>query len=879
MRLLTVAIGAVLSSLTFSLNPAWAAPPNIVFVLADDLGWSELGCYGNGFNETPNLDQLAAEGVRFTQAYAAAPVCSPYRAAFLTGKFPARLGILDFLRPNSANALSTAHKTLPKLLKQRGYATGMIGKWHLTGYEHHGAEHEIKPVDHGFDWDFAREVKGVGNGANFWPYVFRDQSIRWLDIAEQRLGEDEYLVDRMNLEAVDFIERNRDRPFFLYLSHFAPHSILHGKPGTVEKYRQKHKPGKSTRTKCYLCQDQGREGDALNHWAGDHNPHLAAMLESIDDGVGMIREKLHELGLAENTIFVFTSDNGGETNVTSNAPLRGGKSQLYEGGIRVPMIVAWPAQSPRNSVCDQPTMNVDFYPTFAEAAGKAVMPKQNVDGVSTLSVWRKPRDAHEPRTLYWHYPLDRPHFLGGRSAGAIRDGDWKLIEYFDESETELFDLAKDPSETTNLAATMKPRVKLLKRKLETWRKNTEARRPSAPLLVEPRGLAFADHFEPKQVSSRWGFNKDWQVAEGRLKRTSNGDSITRIFLKEANYGDALIRFDFQFQGAKDLRLVTGGDGHYNAVVHILPDHFYIQTAIDRSIPYFPHRHGECRFDFQPNQWYTMTVEFLGDQLVAHIDRKHLAFAEHPILNRTRKYFAFQVDSGSAAFDNVQIFSAAKSRKFETGLRAVRTAAGKHPVPKSVDVQRSIAKTNAHSRLFREDAKYRSLVERVEQLDEKGKQQFPDVMKSHKEYRKAIALKRKSLKQNDVRYQELERASNRAKQAVDRFLMEQESGVRELKGSPRVRAIERLRRRWNSDERYLVLERARLDAAAKLQNAFPELYVTDKQIVETKRKTRKAYEQKEEFKSFVASRAEAWRAQQTYLEQNDSTLKSFRTNRK
>ena len=234
--------------------------PNIIFVLADDLGWSELGCYGNVFNETPHLDQLAKNGMRFTQAYAAAPVCSPYRAALLTGQYPARVGILDYLRPDADNALSIDHVTLPEMLQRDGYRTGMIGKWHLTGYEHHGAKHEIKPRDHGFDWDFAREVKGVGNGANFWPYVFSGQSIRWIDIPENRLGENEFLVDRMNLEAVDFIQRNKDRPFFLYLSHYAPHSILNGKPELAEKYRKKHAPGISTRREMLSVQRSGSHG-------------------------------------------------------------------------------------------------------------------------------------------------------------------------------------------------------------------------------------------------------------------------------------------------------------------------------------------------------------------------------------------------------------------------------------------------------------------------------------------------------------------------------------------------------------------------------------------------------------------------------------------
>ena len=351
-------------------------------MLADDLGWSELGCYGNQFNETPHLDRLSQQGVRFTQAYAAAPVCSPYRAALLTGQYPARVGILDYLRPNSANALSEKHVTLAEVLQQHGYQTGMIGKWHLTGYKYHQAPFEIRPTDHGFASEFAGEVKGVGNGANFWPYKFRDQPIRWIDIPGQALGENEYLVDRMNHEAVEFIDKNHEKPFFLLLSHYATHSILNGKKEVVDKYRRKHPPGKSHREKCYLCQDAGHQGDPLNHWASDHNPHLAAMLESIDDGVGLIMKKLVEKGIDENTIVIFTSDNGGESQVTSNAPLRGGKSQLYEGGIRIPLVVHWPGRVPAAKISQEPTVNVDFYPTLLAAAQVKPPAAQTLDGVS-----------------------------------------------------------------------------------------------------------------------------------------------------------------------------------------------------------------------------------------------------------------------------------------------------------------------------------------------------------------------------------------------------------------------------------------------------------------------------------------------------------------
>ena len=451
-------------------NDLQAKRPNIIFILADDLGWAELGCYGNHFNETPHLDRLAKRGVRFTNAYASAPVCSPYRAAFLTGQYPARVGILDYLRPNSENGLSPSHLTLPEMFRDAGYATGMIGKWHLSGYKYHGATKVVRPTDHGFEWNIGSEIKGVGNGANFWPYIFRTQPIRWLDLPDQKLGRKEYLTDRLNHEAVQFIERNKSKPFFLYLSHYAPHSILNGKPELVAKYRKKHVPGKSTRERCYLCQDAGLRGDPQNHWAGDHNPHLGAMLNSIDDGVGLIMEKLGSLGLDQNTILIFSSDNGGETNVTSNAPLRGGKSQLYEGGIRVPLIVSWPGEMPEGETTSQLTINVDFYPTLLDAAVIAPDRKQSLDGVSVLGTWRDPRIAPRRDALHWHYPLEKPHFLGGRSGGAIRAGDWKLIERFDNNSLELFHLANDPGEKTNLAAKHPAKREELFTKLLQWRK-------------------------------------------------------------------------------------------------------------------------------------------------------------------------------------------------------------------------------------------------------------------------------------------------------------------------------------------------------------------------------------------------------------------------
>lgn len=850
-------------------------PPNVVFVLADDLGWSELGCYGNGFNETPHLDALAKHGMRFTQAYAAAPVCSPYRAAFLTGQSPARTGIIDYLRPNSANALSTDHITLAETFQQHGYATGMVGKWHLTGYKHHNAEHEIRPTDHGFQWNIASEVKGVGNGANFWPYVFRTQPIRWLDLPNNRLGDGEFLTDRMNLEAIDFIERNKHRPFFLYLSHYAPHTILNGRPDLVDKYRKKHKPGPSTRTRCYFCQDHGHQGDALHHWAGDHNPHLAAMLESIDDGIGRITAKLKELGLDDNTIVIFTSDNGGETNVTSNSPLRGGKSQLYEGGIRVPLIVRWLNNVPAGTVCDQPTVNMDFYPTLAEAAGIAVDKRQTLDGVSTLATWKQPAAPIERDALFWHYPLDQPHFLGGQSSGAIRVDDWKLIEDFDSGRHELYSLANDPSEARDLSESRPDVAKRLATKLANWRRDVGARVPSPPLLTIARNLYFADHFSTGQVSNRWFFNKDWVAEGGVLQRAKSGSDTTRIFVKDATYKDVVIRFDFQMQEAKDVRLMTGSSGHYNAVIHIRPDHFYVQTAMDEFGPYFSYRHGECAYEFKPDRWYTMTVEIIGDQLVAHLDRDHLAYAKHPILDKERTYFALQVDDSPAAFDNIQILQATKHPDRVKNLNHIQAVSGKYPVQKPLAEQFEIQKRNAHEWFYQRQADYRSLVKRVDGLDELKKQKFPEVFRSHKEFRKQINEHRKRLHKDDVAYRDVLFATHRAQRAITAWLIAQSPSVAELPMSRREREIERLRAKHQNSADYLKLVAIRDAAQKKLEAAYPILFMTDDDINQHRKEHRAKVEKTPEFKEMNDTRAAAYREQQDYLIEHDPKLVELR----
>jgi len=423
-------------------------PLNIVFVLADDLGWAELGCYGNTFNRTPHLDRLASRGMRFTDAYAAAPVCSPFRASLLAGQWPARVGITDYLRPNDPKYLPEGIVTLAEMLKGAGYATGMIGKWHLTGYRNHGAK-EVPPTVQGFDEAIVSENRGIGGGSYFHPYHFNRE-------IKKRLDGREYLVDRVNIEAVEFIRRHKGRPFFLYVSHYAVHTRLVGRPDLVAKYAARPGAGKGNRAK-------------------RNNPHLAAQLESIDTGVGMIVAELDKQGLADDTILIFTSDNGGEDRVTSNAPLRAGKSTLYEGGIREPLIVRWPGRVKGGSVCKTPVTSVDYYPTFRQITGARPAGVQKLDGVSLLPLLNDPDAALKRETIYWHYPLARPHFLGGRSAGAVRAGDWKLIEFFDTGKAELYNLADDIGEKHDLGARRPAKVAELRKRLAAWRKDVGAK--------------------------------------------------------------------------------------------------------------------------------------------------------------------------------------------------------------------------------------------------------------------------------------------------------------------------------------------------------------------------------------------------------------------
>lgn len=438
--------------------------PNIIFIMADDLGWKELNSYGNTFNETPNLNKLASQGIRFTQAYAAAPVCSPTRASIVTGQYPARVGITDFLAPKSTDYLKPEdYITINEALARVGYHTGIIGKWHLDTQFKEGTRKGV-PENHGFDEVIGSETKYIADGDYFYPY----DKISTLD------GEDgEFLTDRLANEAVGFIERNKEEPFFLYLSHYSVHTTLDAPKSLVTKYKKKFnaKYGEGRAEVLFDGQKRGRH--QAKH---PDNPYLAAMLESIDAGVGKIMTKLEKTGLADNTILIFFSDNGGAYKVANNGHLRAHKTWLYEGGIREPLIIRWPSKIKPGTKTDVPVTSVDFYPTFMDAAGAEPPAGYILDGVSLVPLMTKSK-APEREAIFWHYPSETGSWEN-RMASAVRKGDYKLIEFYEDNRKELYNIEKDPGEKNNLAEEMPEKTAALHKLLSAWKEEVNAEAPA-----------------------------------------------------------------------------------------------------------------------------------------------------------------------------------------------------------------------------------------------------------------------------------------------------------------------------------------------------------------------------------------------------------------
>ena len=435
--------------------------PNFIFILVDDLGWRDVGYYvGYGYNgstyyETPNINKLARQGMRFTDAYAACPVCSPTRASIMAGKYPARMHLTDWIHghefpdaklliPDWTHYMSTEEVTIAEALKAAGYATGHVGKWHL------GDDPSYWPDNQGFDVNIGGWKLGYPSGGYFSPYE---------NPTLQDGPEGEYLTDREGMDAEKFIEQNKDRPFFLYLAHYAVHTPLQAKQDIIDKFEDK---------------DPSPEHD---------NAIYAAMIQSVDDAVGRILDKLEKLKIDDNTIIIFMSDNGGLLGPTDNSPLRGGKSQAYEGGIREPMIIKWTSVVQAGSVCNEPVISTDFYPTILEIAGLPLKPEQHRDGISLVPLLKKTGMLNR-EAIYWHYPhyhINNPY----GPFGAIRKGDWKLIEYFENMNVELYNLNDDLSEQYNLAATHPAKAFELRDMLYTWRVSVDAQMPTTNPGYQP----------------------------------------------------------------------------------------------------------------------------------------------------------------------------------------------------------------------------------------------------------------------------------------------------------------------------------------------------------------------------------------------------------
>jgi len=437
--------------------------PNFVFILIDDMGWRDVGFMGSRYYETPNIDRLAAQGMVFTDAYANAPNCAPTRACLLSGQYGPRHGVYTVGNSDRGSAAGrklipvTNRTTLPaetitlaEAIRPAGYRSASIGKWHL------GVDPDSGPVAQGFDVNVAGNLAG-NPSSYFSPY-------RNKNLPDGPKGE--YLTDRLTEEALAFIEANRARPFFLYLPHYAVHTPIQAKQELVAKYKKKRPDG------------------------GQGNPEYAAMIESVDQGVGALLAKLDQLGLADNTVVVFFSDNGGVGGyrelgiaggeITSNRPLRGGKGMLYEGGIREPTIVRWPAKVKAGTRCATPVIGLDFYPTFLEIAGAEKKPGQILDGESLVPLLTGTgtlkRDA-----IFWHFPA---YLQGSKGTwrttpcGVIRSGGWKLIEFFEDNRLELYNLADDIGEAADLAEKMPEKAKELHDRLVAWRKAVNAPVPT-----------------------------------------------------------------------------------------------------------------------------------------------------------------------------------------------------------------------------------------------------------------------------------------------------------------------------------------------------------------------------------------------------------------
>lgn len=469
--------------------------PNVIIILADDLGWADLSCYGSSFYETPRLDELAKQGIKFTQNYTSSPVCSPTRASLLTGKNPIKTGVTDWIKGRQANGIAkpyekliaqpTAYqlaleeKTLAEIAVANGYKTMLSGKWHL------GEEEKFYPENHGFQinkggWG-SGSPKGKINdttGGFFTPY----QNPKLKDGPKG-----EYLTDRLTNECLAFIENNKQEPFFLLYSLYAVHNPLQAPTTLVNKYKAKQKQlNLNDKDRFVKNEDWMKYEPNWKRRVIQDHPTYAAMIENMDWNIGKILDKLNELNIADNTIIVFTSDNGGlstaEGSPTTNGSLRNGKGWLHEGGIRVPLILYWKNKTATAVTSNTPIITTDLFVTINNAINKNASKSNDVEG-SDIFQLMKDSSKYNTRTLYWFYP----HYSnqGGKPSAAIRQGNYKLIYNFEDSTIELYDIQKDISEKSNLAETKKQLAQKLKKSLFVWLNKNKATYPTLNLAYKP----------------------------------------------------------------------------------------------------------------------------------------------------------------------------------------------------------------------------------------------------------------------------------------------------------------------------------------------------------------------------------------------------------
>ena len=456
---LCLAAGSLLGSLPSSLAAAErSAKPNIVFFFIDDLGWADLGFMGSDFYETPNIDRLAAGALVFTDAYACAPNCAPSRACLMSGQYTPRHGIFTVGDPRRGNhkqrklepvenetVLADEFVTIAETLKTNGYTSASMGKWHL------GAD----PTTQGFNVNIAGKEWGSPSGGGY------HSPFKYPNLTNDKPGD--YLTDALTREACSFIDENREQPFFLYLTHYAVHTPIQAKDEVTAKYKQKT-PGEHQK-----------------------NAKYAAMIESVDDSVGTVLKKLDELKLADDTLVIFYSDNGGFGGATANHPLRGAKGMLYEGGIREPLIVRLPGVTQPGSRCAEPVIGVDFYPTLLEVTGTKRPAGYPLDGESFAALLRDPTAKLNREAIFWHFPCylqgsGDPHGGPFRTtpAGAIRKGDWKLIEWFETGRLELYNVAEDISESRDRSKSDPQKLEELHTAMKAWRTQVNAPIPAQP---------------------------------------------------------------------------------------------------------------------------------------------------------------------------------------------------------------------------------------------------------------------------------------------------------------------------------------------------------------------------------------------------------------